>query len=145
MPHLARQENPDVGAAFGEEFALFSITDGQCSCHLYDSPAAAEREPDHARRRKYERRGWSQARIERALAAAEQAAALPDRGVKENAAALIADLAERFGEVRLLVHEYRGSFAEERVRAHGEERISAAELRGAGRHRIELDTIYVIG
>ncbi|HEY0142093.1 MAG TPA: hypothetical protein VGF48_14430 [Thermoanaerobaculia bacterium] len=144
LPRVDRQENPSISAMFGEELAQFSVTDGQCSCSLYSVP---DKEGDSARvdarRQKYERMGWSRAKIDRALADAERPQ--PARsGVTESVASTITDLAESCGEVRMIVHVYRGSFAEERVRVHETREITPADLRGAARYDIEVDTLYVI-
>jgi hypothetical protein len=147
-PHVERQTNPSVSAAFGAGFAQFSVSLGGCSCGLYASPEAEARESNrpYARRQKYERMGWSKAKIDRAVAAMEEAAQSHTvmSGLRDAAAKLVADLAEWTGEVRLIVHEYRGSFAEERVQPRGTRRLTAAELRGIGRYDVLEDMLYVI-
>lgn len=138
LPRIDRIDNPSVAQAFGEPFAQFSITEGQCSCDLYGRPQPA---PDlEGKRRKYERMGWSSAKIERALAESRD----DDSGLREDVAALVAEIAEAAGEVRLVVHTYHGSFVEENVAVRERATMSAKDLRARGRHAIEEDTLYTI-
>lgn len=143
LPRIDRIDNPAVAAAFGERFAQYSITEGQCSCDLYSRFMPEPDAGDSKRRRKYERMGWSSAKIERALAESARPRQHDD-GLRADVAALIAGIAEAAGEVRLIVHTYRGSFAEERVRVGDHVTLSAKELRADGRHTIAEDTLYTI-
>src|SRR4051794_39247903 len=60
--------NPSVTSALPAGYAARLITRGMCSCDLYARPRGADA-PDPAAhlRREYERRGWSEAKIQRAL------------------------------------------------------------------------------
>src|SRR5688500_7852026 len=60
--------NPSVMAGLPAGYAARLITSGMCSCDLYGRPHSAEA-PDSAAhlRRKYEKRGWSETKIKRAL------------------------------------------------------------------------------
>src|SRR5215213_1542275 len=73
--------NASVTAALPAGYAARLVTSGMCSCDLYARPRTADA-PDPAThlRRKYEKRGWSEAKIKRAL---EQAA---DNASKTNRA-----------------------------------------------------------
>src|SRR5262245_9166657 len=56
--------NPCVVSALPNDFAAMLVTGGHCSCGLYSAPG-----PDRAEdlRRKYAKRGWSGAKIARAV------------------------------------------------------------------------------
>lgn len=148
QPHVARHANASVEAAFGPGFSLFLVADGGCSCSLYSSPRSKGRERSETLREKYARLGWSEAKIARALeasaAAREQNRRATEAGLREDIASFLADLANDAGEVRVIVHHYHGSFAEERVTAAGSETIAAGDLRTGGRHEILEDRVYRI-
>ena len=88
--------------------------------------------------------GWSQAKIARALGAAVQTQSDHTSGIRKDVAELIANLAETTGEVRLFVHHYHGSFAEERVVSKGTRIMAVNELRRDGHANIVEDTVYMI-
>jgi hypothetical protein len=147
VPRIEPHDNPSVAAAFGPSFALFGITDGGCACRLYSSPDGwSDRDRTDTRRRKYERMGWSEAKIARALAASGEAQAQSERepGLSADVAKLVANIATTAGEVRLIVHDYRGSFAEERVVAGEPRSVGAGELIASQYAAIREDTVYVI-
>lgn len=149
-PRVDRHSNPSVAEAFGSDFALYSITDGGCSCRLYASPGARSRRSRRSEslKKKYERLGWSEEKIARALASSNDALEQNHHddgpGLGADVAGYVASLAESFGEVQLIVHEYRGSFAEEVVVPVRTVAMSAHELRAAGRFAIEVDTVHNI-
>lgn len=145
VPRIDPQRNASVSEAFGAGFAQFSVTDGGCSCSLYSEPRdVGDRTAE--KRKKYERMGWSRAKIERALAdsAGSGEQARGHGGLREDIALLVAGFAERYGEVRLLIHAYRGSFIEERVTTLGTQTIEVAHLRAGGSAELLADTLYVI-
>ncbi|HEY0158705.1 MAG TPA: hypothetical protein VGF28_15585 [Thermoanaerobaculia bacterium] len=152
LPRVDRQHNPSVSAAFGSSFATFCVTDGGCSCHLYSAPDREGSERDRTRtgmlRRKYERLGWSKAEIARALAASVEGRAQSNHdsppGIRPDVAELLADLVDVAGEIRLIVHQYHGSFAEEPIPTPAACSMSAREFREAGHAAILQDTVYVI-
>src|SRR3954447_12403694 len=60
--------NASVAAVLPAGYAARLITSGMCSCDLYARPrGAAAPDPAAHLRRKYEERGWSEAKIKRAL------------------------------------------------------------------------------
>jgi hypothetical protein len=90
------------------------VTTGGCSCALYsddppDVPSGYEK-----MRRGYERKGWSKAKIDRAIEASRLAAARPsskpDKAVDFVAA--IKELADGRARIFLLAHDFRGLFTE---------------------------------
>jgi hypothetical protein len=114
--------------------------------NLYSTPEApdADRDSERERRRKYERLGWSEAKIARALADSASTHSPGARGLRQDVRELVAGLAAIAGEVRLLVHVYRGSFGDERVESQGTRELRASELRNGAGAEVGLDTVYVI-
>jgi hypothetical protein len=148
LPHVSPARNESVSAAFGPAFALFSVSEGGCACNLYSPPKAGSDDQDRmeTRRKKYERLGWSAAKIDRALADSVEARAHAEEtkraGLREDVAIYVADLADRAGEVRLVVHFYHGSFSDEQVPSRTTRTIAAHELRRG--LPLAEDTVYII-
>jgi hypothetical protein len=148
VPRIARQNNPSIAAAFGRSYVLFSITDGGCACALHSARAEPGETADVVvtKRRKYERRGWSEAKIERALAASDAARApTVTGGISKDVAALIAGIARAAGEIRLLVHAYHGRFAEEPVVPVAVKRVHVNAFETSAHAAVAEDTVYAIG
>lgn len=111
--------NPTVTAALPAGYAALLITRGICSCDLYARPRGAG-EPDAAAhlRRKYENRGWSDAKIRRALEQVEVRASKTARAVSGFRPDVITGfeaLCRAAGSVALLVHWYSADVESERV------------------------------
>lgn len=129
-------KNPGLSAPFaGSPSFLAIVSDTDCSCALF-CPSA---EPERARAsrieklcRKYERLGWSRAKIERALVSARAAALLGQgagwTGFRPDLRGLLANLAKDLGEIAVLVHEYAGGLEDEAVPVKGRRRIRADEV-----------------
>ncbi|MEW6347823.1 MAG: hypothetical protein AB1646_02065 [Thermodesulfobacteriota bacterium] len=84
--------------------ALFVVVEGMCACSLFTpKPKAPGRSRLKKLRRKYEQQGWSEAKIQRALA---DILNRPERdaGLRPGLADWIADIAEGAGRVYLYVH-----------------------------------------
>lgn len=102
-----------------------SITDGHCACSVYPRRPAANstRDPDDERRR-YQRKGWSQAKIDRAIesrrAARAQPSSQPD--LAKCFVEAISHLAANGARVTLLAHSFSGGL-DEAFEVAGVERI----------------------
>jgi hypothetical protein len=69
---VSETENARLKSAFPASYKMYLITEGMCSCGLYSDPEKNEPIRDEAAqanrlRAAYERRGWSEAKIERAV------------------------------------------------------------------------------
>ena len=93
--------------------AVFEVTDGHCACSLYLPAQRYVGENTQLMRLRYRRKGWPDARIERAIkarcAAAEKRASRADRS---RLPSMVAELVEGGAEVSLLAHFFEGSFQE---------------------------------
>lgn len=147
---VLRFENEGGGHDYGEGFDAYYVSAGMCSCGLF--PAAAEDASDDAEqhlarlRKKYERKGWGLARIERALAAAGKVRERRRAGGRpgDDVVTYLLALAEEHGEVRFLCHFHEGSFTGERFDVAGPVRLTAASL-ASGAAQLERDHLYVVG
>ena len=113
--------NPS-SAAMPKTAVRIDVLAGWCSCPLYqgDTPKPHDAEAERLKlERKYARKGWSQAKIDRALAARTQPPQSDSGGRRDLSAnppaqfaAAIERLSKQGARVTLLAHSFKGSFAE---------------------------------
>jgi hypothetical protein len=120
--------NPTVARAMPRGYAARTATVGGCSCDLYARPGAASPadSADHLRR-KYEKRGWSAAKIARAIEQAAKHGATTNRpanGLRSDIIDRLRQLCQAAGGVSLLIHWYHGDV--------DTEPITPAVTRGCG-------------
>ena len=144
--HVERHHNASIEAAIGSEFAVFSVSDGGCSCAMYVAPRHRGTEDRDAekKRRKYGRLGWSEAKVQRALTAATEAHSRNTRppGFRIDVSEYIADLADVVLELKLIVHDYRGLFSEEQVSSSAPKSVKVSDIREG--LILNEDTVYTV-
>ncbi len=129
-------QNASLRSVFPREDRLFELTSGPCSCDLIIPSSQRSAEQQRARRQaQYQRKGWSQAKIARALADwesahARQVVAWTASGMQFYA--LLRALATKPGGLRVFIHFYSGEFDNEEVEPGGRVRVPAGELTGEG-------------
>ena len=113
--------NP-TSAAMPKNAVRIDVTAGGCSCALYngDTPDPVNPDEDRLKRaHKYERKGWSQAKIDRALGP-RASPSQPERPRPQDIAgnypaqfaAAIETLSKQGARVTLLAHSFKGRFDE---------------------------------
>ena len=107
---LDETKNASVLAAFPQNYAARLVTSGMCSCGLYArprSPLSGNRE--QRLRRKYAKRGWSEAKIARAIAEAgvDEQVAMSFSGLAPVVIDGLQALCDSAGEAAVVVHWYR--------------------------------------
>ena len=123
---------PDIDLALGPHWSF--VTRGGCSCDFYtNQDPSARLEQD---RQRLARKGWSSAKIERAL----KSRMSEENPVLTNFLASLSEIAESSSSIRLLCHCFSGSVESERFEVQGEIRMSLSELRGASGH-FPTDTV----
>jgi len=109
--NFAEQSNPSVIEHSPPDWISFTVTSGGCSCNLYRALATA---PDDRSKieKKYRKKGWSNAKIQRAIESHELE---PSRsaGLRVDALDLVENLANAFGEIRLSLRWYSGDVGTE--------------------------------
>lgn len=124
--------NASVTAALPAGYSARLVTSGMCSCDLYARPrAAAAPDPATHLRRKYEKRGWSEAKISRALEQAVNNASKTNRatsGFRSDVLTGFEALCRAAGSVALLVHWYSGEVESERLPLGQPRRCTCDEL-----------------
>jgi hypothetical protein len=128
--------NPFLRSIFPHTDQLFEITHGFCSCDIVVDGREPPTDDQRAKlRAHYASKGWSEAKIARALADSDSAL---DRRLKKSAEpamhliGLLRTLAARPGGVRVLIHFYGGRFDNEEIRLVGTARVSDDRLVNIG-------------
>ena len=126
-------QNPYLAAIFPKDDIRFEVTHGGCSCDLVPEDRDRGRAKLERMRRRYERHGWSEAKISRAVQAAENAQSKSLQRREETASKLlfrntIIEQARRLGGVRVFAHLYRGSQDDEEVACSGRRRVGAEQF-----------------
>jgi hypothetical protein len=106
-------KNPTVLRTLGG--VPYDITDGHCSCSFYVAPATVDRAEAeiNAERGRYEKEGWSKAKIDRALEAKSKLHSRTARSPAFDFPGAVGALLRAGSGVRLLCHSYGGRFDEE--------------------------------
>ena len=106
-----RCENPYILKHMEVGCHGYALTDRHCSCDLYSCPSGQKgsTDPLFKRRRKYERRGWSEAKIQRALDDSSAHGKPVKVGLRDDVRVLIADLVDKAGRIDVFVHFYSGT------------------------------------
>lgn len=103
--------NP-TSTAMPRDATRLEITAGGCACSFYCGDTPQKADPDAARSR-YERKGWAQAKIDRALASSRAAhKGTPRNELAGQFTAAIGTLAKQGARITLLAHMFSGSFDE---------------------------------
>lgn len=140
-------KDPVVRTMFAAEDRLYEVLNGACSCDFVIDSAPASLDEERSKRRiQYQKKGWSESKIARALSGWEEA---HDRQLRSLAAprlqfiAFLQSLASRGEVVRVFVHFYTGPLGDERLHPLEPIRISADSLSSAG--VIAEDSLIEIG
>ena len=144
--HIAAIENASVLQQMGHGLRAYLLMSGGCSCDLFAEPSRVSEEEERQRlRHKYERMGWSAARIERALeqrAESREAASSP--GLRTDVQRFLGQLAEGVGQVAVVVHWYGGEDVQE-ARLHCRQgMVVSPEIALAGKLELKADEIVRI-
>jgi hypothetical protein len=116
--HASRSDNPSIHQCLGDRYRTYIITTNGCSCALFAQPVSRD-EAKHdieKLRRKYENKGWSKAKIDRAIGS--PARRLGFAGLRPDLREMLAGVAERAGELAVVVHSYEGDPETERFELH---------------------------
>lgn len=116
---MAPVANASVLSALPAGYETFLLVSGGCSCGLYQSeptPPARPHNPEHLRR-KYERKGWARARIERALGQSLAARSEPGGflGFRDDVVEILQSISATTDRFALLVHWYDEGLEDERI------------------------------
>ena len=144
--HIAPTANASARAAAGPGRVPLLVTTGGCSCDWYKRPAESESEAESKiakARARYERMGWSKAKIERAL---EGMARSPqhDFGLHPVVIDLLQAVTQDCGSAAVWVHEFSGDVEVESYAIARHERWARTEV-AARSAMLATDTVAEIG
>ena len=132
--HIAPTANASARAAAGPGRVPLLVTTGGCSCDWYRRPAESEAESEaHSKilkaKARYERMGWSKAKIERAL---EGMARSPqhDFGLQPVVVELLQAVARDCGSTAIWVHDFSGDVEVEPYTIARREHWPSSEIAG---------------
>ena len=123
--------NPSINKQLPEEFVTFTVTRGECSCSLFDEEFKVENREESKNRlvRKYKAKGWSKAKIERALTQHISNKNISVGGLDPEVLFYLADIAEKAEELKIITHWYTGDIESERITLSKDLRVSTDRLR----------------
>lgn len=104
--HFVEQTNRSVTEFAPPDWISFIAISGGCSCDFYRTPHDTPENRSNLKQ-KYQKRGWSEAKIHRALESQKDA---PTRcaGLRDDIRDLVTNLTNELGEIRLSLHWYSG-------------------------------------
>ena len=129
-----------------ENYISYIVTTGGCSCDLFsEEPEEDEQEKRISKlRRKYKRKGWSDAKIERSISQAISAAQAPRKaGLRDDLRFYLSDVIEELNEMRIVIHWYNSGVETEEISIARSLFISNDDFRNKNPIRIS-DTLFII-
>lgn len=133
---LSRSENPSIKARLKPQDVSFAMTDGMCACDLFRKPQQLESEnrEEKLRRKyskpKYKKLGWTEAKIERAIAnILSKPTNEVSSGLRADLRWQLCDLVADVGRVSILVHFYSGDTETDEVLIELKKTITCEDLR----------------
>ncbi|CAN5916667.1 hypothetical protein BH11VER1_BH11VER1_21990 [soil metagenome] len=113
---FSEQNNSSINRFIPNEWSSFTVTTGGCSCDLYRDPKSPF-EDSELLIKQYRKKGWSEAKIQRALESRKQTASHA-RGLRADVLELMEDLVKSHGEIRIALHWYAGDIGTEVFALH---------------------------
>ena len=110
--HFTEHRNQSVTEHAPSDWCSFTATSGGCSCDFYRGSDDSLDERSRLEK-KYRKKGWSEAKIERSLKS-QRAAPIRSEGLRKDMLGLVTALTNALGEIRLSLHWYSGDVETER-------------------------------
>ena len=132
---LSPSENPYIKARLKPQDVSFVMADGMCACGLFRQPQLVENEDREEKLRlkyskpKYKKLGWTEAKIERAIADILSKPANEFSGLRADLRWQLCDLVADVGRVLILVHFYSGDTETDEVQIKSTKAITCEDLR----------------
>lgn len=140
--------NQGSGHSYPSHLTSFSIMYGQCSCGLFvpRSVTDHDHEVEERRIRSLRARGWSAAKIERALR--DHAAAVANKphrtpGFASSVLRYLVSILDDARYLEFIVHTHRAGFNDEPFSVTGPVRLGKHDF-ASGQSTLDLDTRYVL-
>jgi hypothetical protein len=152
VPNLLRREdtrtevsigqytNEGSGHCYRAGLIPYSVTLGQCSCDLISTAVDDAEDEVKKIRSKYEARGWSKSKIERALSGHKKAKTERPR-INSILKEFLVSQIQKQEELELILHWHSGSFASEAFDIL--ETIEITSVEGLGVNALREDVRYI--
>lgn len=144
---ISRSNNPYLLDLLPDDFRAYEVINGACSCELYcrplDPQGTAHKIRTKYRKRKFRKRGWTDDRIEREVAATIASVTRQRSGLSRSLRNALCDIVEATNRLFLLVHWYGSDVDTEPLRPLAEKGIGCDEL-NADDLAVGEDTIITI-
>ena len=125
---VSRPSNSSLYDYIPDDHSLFYVTTNEmCSCCLYQEPKDSEQVTERIRK-KYNKRGWSKAKIERAIQDHIQAMKDGSNGLIPALRHELVDIVGITKSLLIIVHWYSGLVDEEHVTIKSESEISTYDI-----------------
>ena len=127
---VSTNDDRSLAGLFGPEKAAFDVTIEGCSCAFYLDSVAMDIDADRLRR-KYRKKGWSEAKIHRALSQMQHTPALlTTQRLRESFVTAVETVVMEAGRIQLFSHFYDGPMPDElkSLKNCGRQSISLREL-----------------
>jgi hypothetical protein len=101
-----------------------------CSCGIFSEEPEKQDQENHIKklRRKYANKGWSQAKIERAISQHFSNSKSESYGLDQDVRSFLADVSEQTRKLFVIVHWYDGYLERERISLQEGPKISSEQL-----------------
>ena len=121
--HIAPIANLSVLQQMGQGFRTYLLMSGGCSCELFrKSPTETDGDQQtwrHSKqerfRQRFEKMGWSPAKIDRALAQRSKGRRETFTGLRSDVQCFLGKLAMNVGQLAVVIHWYHGDVREARL------------------------------
>ncbi len=138
--------NHSIARHLPKDYRTYLVTSGMCSCDLFRRPVGPVEQEAHRKKfhKKYQKRGWSKAKIERAMAqAASKAPAVTFSGLRPDLREGLADLVGKTRELAIVVHWYNGLVETEQVPIGEAESVDVEPFR-SGQVPVQEDQLLFV-
>lgn len=129
---LLPNENPSIAGYLHPRDIPFLITNGMCACDLFAKPHLSEKSEEKLRRKyskpKYRKSGWTEAKIQRAVADSLSKPAKDFSGLRSDLRWSLGDLVSETRRAVIVIHFYSGNVETEEVSITEKKIITSEEL-----------------
>ena len=144
---LTRSENTSIARRLKPHDVSFFVTNGMCACDLFAKPHLIENNEEKLRRKyskpKYKKSGWTEAKIERAVADSRSEPAKDFSGLRGDLRWSLCDLVSETKRATVIVHFYSGDAATEEVQITEKKLVTRDDLQNDD-ESVEEDTLIEI-
>lgn len=129
---VGKTANPSFTGFLPEDHTMFTVTSGMCSCDLFQPPGDPQKSIDKIREQyakpKYQNRGWSNAKIERAIQDKIRTLKHGSDGLSPALRQKLCDIVHLTSSLFIVVHWYASGIDEETIPLMSEKVVSTREL-----------------